>query len=318
MNYDVFNGDADGIISLTMLRRAQPLEAKLVTGRKRDIVLLDRVRATEGDHVTVLDVSMKSNGAELRRILDAGASVFYADHHNAGDIPDHPNLEAHINTAPEVCTAVLIDNIQDGAYRAWTVAAAFGDNFPAMAHRLAVGHNLPLAALDELGTLINYNGYGGSVDDLLFHPADLYRETAVFDTPMEFLSQKGELFRDLQKGFRADMATVSNAKILNESKDGVVIGLVDSAASRRASGTYGNQLAQENPDRAHAILTAQETEDGVGYLVSIRAPISKRSGADTLAMKFETGGGRAAAAGINHLPDSALQDFIKAFYSVFN
>ena len=317
MNFDVFNGDADGIISLTMLRRAKPLDAELVTGRKRDIALLERVEAGEGDSVTVLDISMKSNGAPLRRILDAGAKVFYADHHNAGDIPDHPNLEAHINTAPEVCTAVLIDQLQDGAYRAWTVAAAFGDNFPAMAHRLAVGHDLPLASLDELGTLINYNGYGGSVDDLLFHPADLYRETSSFDTPMEFLDKKSNIFKSLQDGFRADMATVSAAKVLDETQSGVVIGLADSAASRRASGTYGNQLAQENPERAHAILTAQETEAGAGYLVSIRAPLSKRTGADTLAMQFETGGGRAAAAGINHLSQEDLADFIKAFKSAF-
>lgn len=317
MNYDVFNGDADGIISLVMLRRAQPLEAKLVTGRKRDIALLERVDAGEGDLVTVLDISMKSNDAPLRRILDAGAKVFYADHHNAGDIPDHPNLEAYINTAAEVCTAVLIDNHLKGAHRAWTIAAAFGDNFPAMAHRLAVGKNLPLAALDELGTLINYNGYGGSVEDLLFHPANLYREMTVFDTPMEFLDKKSNILKALQDGFRADMASVSAAKILDETKNGVVIGLADSAASRRASGTYGNQLAQENPDRAHAILTAQDTEDGGGYLVSIRAPISKRAGADVLAMQFETGGGRAAAAGINHLPDASLKDFIKAFRSAF-
>ena len=317
MNYDVFNGDADGIISLTMLRRAEPLRAELVTGRKRDITLLERVPAGEGDHVTVLDISMKSNAVPLRRILEAGAQVFYADHHNAGDIPDHPNLEVHINTAPEVCTAVLIDQLQEGAYRAWTVAAAFGDNFPAMAHRLAVGHNLPLAMLDELGTLINYNGYGGSVDDLLFHPAALYRETSAYDTPMAFLSQKASIFSALQKGFRDDMASVSEAKVLDETKRGVVIGLADSAASRRASGAYGNQLAQENPDRAHAILTAQETEEGPGYLVSIRAPLSKRAGADVLAMQFETGGGRAAAAGINHLKRSDLTSFIKAFQSAF-
>ena len=317
MNFDVFNGDADGIISLTMLRRAEPLEAKLVTGRKRDIALLERVEAGAGERVTVLDISMKSNAAPLRRILDAGAQVFYADHHNAGDIPEHPNLQAHINTSPEVCTAVLIDNLQDGAYRAWTVAAAFGDNFPAMAHRLAVGHNLPLASLDELGTLINYNGYGGSVGDLLFHPADLYREVSAFDTPMAFLDEKDNIFKALQQGFREDMASVSAAKVLDESEAGVVLGLDDDAASRRASGTFGNQMAQENPERAHAILTAQETEAGTGYLVSIRAPLSNRSGADKLAMQFETGGGRAAAAGINHLPQSSLADFIKAFKSAF-
>ena len=67
MNYDVFNGDADGIISLVMMRREWPLEAELVTGRKRDIALLERVKAGMGDLVTVLDISMKSNAAPLRR-----------------------------------------------------------------------------------------------------------------------------------------------------------------------------------------------------------------------------------------------------------
>jgi hypothetical protein len=44
---------------------------------------------------------------------------------------------------------------------------------------------------------------------------------------------------------------------------------------------------------------------------------SKRSGADKLALKFETGGGRSAAAGINHLPESRLSDFVKAFREEF-
>ena len=68
-NFDVFNGDADGILSLVQLRRAEPRQAELVTGRKRDIKLLDRVKAGEGDYVTVLDISMRSNGDDLRRIL---------------------------------------------------------------------------------------------------------------------------------------------------------------------------------------------------------------------------------------------------------
>ena len=76
---------------------------------------------------------------------------------------------------------------------------------------------------------------------------------------------------------------------------------------------FGNKLAQEHQDRAHAILTQQ---DG-GYLVSIRAPISRREGADTLALQFETGGGRAAAAGVNHLPDEDLDRFVEAFSKAF-
>ena len=87
----------------------------------------------------------------------------------------------------------------------------------------------------------------------------------------------------------------------------------DAAGSRRISGVFGNQLAQDNSNRAHAILTAQEG----GYLVSIRAPLSNREGADKLALQFETGGGRSAAAGINHLQESELTRFIEAFRAAF-
>ena len=43
--FDVFNGDADGLCALQQLRLAQPRETPLVTGVKRDIALLGRVRA---------------------------------------------------------------------------------------------------------------------------------------------------------------------------------------------------------------------------------------------------------------------------------
>ena len=158
-DYDVFNGDADGIISLVQLRRAEPKTATtLVTGRKRDINLLDRVKTSKGDHVTVLDISMRSNGDDLRRILKEGAQVFYTDHHNPGDIPHHDNLTSIIDTSPEMCTAMLIDACLAGEYRAWAVTAAFGDNFPALAKRKAAGFDLPLTKLERLGTLVNYNG----------------------------------------------------------------------------------------------------------------------------------------------------------------
>ena len=312
-NFDVFNGDADGILSLVQLRRAEPRQAELVTGRKRDIKLLDRVQAGEGDHVTVLDISMRSNTDDLRRILGAGASVFYVDHHNAGDIPDHANLNAVIDTSPEICTAMLVDTCLEGAYRGWAVTAAFGDNFPTLARAKATSHDLPLDDLAHLGMLINYNGYGGSVDDLLYHPAKLYRELASFDTPMKFLKENKAVFEALEAGYEMDLLKATQADVIDKTEKGHVITLPDSAGSRRISGVYGNQLAQDNPERAHAILTAQKG----GYLVSIRAPLSRRSGADTLALQFETGGGRSAAAGVNHLPDAELDRFIKAFRAAF-
>jgi len=313
MDYDVFNGDADGIISLVQLRLSEPRDAELVTGRKRDINLLDRVKAKSGDRITVLDISMRSNLQDLQRNLDDGASVIYFDHHNAGEGVDHPNLEAHINTAGEICTAVLVDQYLDGAYRAWAVAASYGDNFPAMAERLAHGHDLPLKALKTLGEMANYNGYGATEADLHFHPAALYREMAGFPTPMAFLSEKPDVIGRLTQGYADDFRMAEGSNILASDQKGEIRVLPDAAASRRISGMFGNQLAQENPNRAHAILTEQ---DG-GFLVSIRAPISSRSGADTLALQFETGGGRSAAAGINHLETANLDRFIEAFRGAF-
>ena len=43
MHFDVFNGDADGIIALTQLRLAEPKDSQLITGIKRDIALLSQV-----------------------------------------------------------------------------------------------------------------------------------------------------------------------------------------------------------------------------------------------------------------------------------
>lgn len=313
-DYDVFNGDADGTLSLVQLRLSEPRpDAKLITGRKRDIDLLKQVEPNAGDRITVLDVSMRNNGRALRASLYAGAKVFYADHHNPGDIPEHDNLTAMIDTSPEMCTAMLIDDHLSGAHRAWAVTAAYGDNFPALAKRKAEGLELPLEQLEQLGILINYNGYGASVDDLHFHPADLYRQLARFKTPMDFLGGNAETFERLDTGYFEDMAGAKAGKVISETAHGLVIELPNTASSRRVSGVYGNDLAQAFQERAHAILTHK---DG-GFVVSVRAPLSRRTGADTLCLQFETGGGRSAAAGINHLPDADVDRFVAAFQTGF-
>lgn len=60
MHYDVFNGDADGIIALLQLRLAEPKQSKLITGVKRDIKLLSQVvKADNASSVTALDISME-------------------------------------------------------------------------------------------------------------------------------------------------------------------------------------------------------------------------------------------------------------------
>ena len=65
-------------------------------------------------------------------------------------------------------------------------------------------------------------------------------------------------------------------------------------------------LANQTPNSAHAVLTEQTKDGQKGYLVSIRAPLTNKRDADTLASKFPSGGGRKAAAGINFLPEAQL------------
>ena len=123
-----FNGDADGICSLVQLRNSEPRDSVLVTGVKRDIALLNKVNAESGDRITTLDISMDKNHEGLTRALDAGADVFYVDHHFPGDIPDHRNLTAIINEAPDTCTSILMNTHLKGAFCVWAVVGAFGDN----------------------------------------------------------------------------------------------------------------------------------------------------------------------------------------------
>lgn len=310
--YDVFNGDADGICALVQLRRADPRsEARCITGVKRDIALLEKIEPSAGDILTVLDISMKRNGKALRRLLNAGADVFYVDHHNPGDIPDHSLLDAVIDTRPTSCTALIVNTILENKYRAWAVTAAFGDNFPAQARDL--GQDLPLETLQDLGTLINYNAYGGQIDDLHFHPKTLYEALVRYETPMAFLQGAPEIYQTLKSGYQDDLRRAKSAQVIDNSKAGQILNLGSGAAVRRISGVYGNGLVYENTSVAHAILT----EIDGGFLVSVRAPLENRIGADTLCLQFETGGGRAAAAGINVLPAGELDRFIAAFRTQF-
>ena len=316
-DYDVFNGDADGICALLQLRNAEPRESTLVTGVKRDIALLDRVPAAAGDRVCALDISMDKNQAGLRSALDAGASVFYVDHHFAGDIPDDDNLTAMINTAPDVCTSLLVNGHLRGQFAEWALVGTFGDNLKASAAKLAETMAAPVASLEQLerlGILINYNAYGAQVDDLHFAPDALYRRLAEFATPSEFLQDDAATFEKLDDGFEQDMSKARSAEVVFEQDHAAVLMLPNEAWARRVSGVYGNDLANERPERAHAVVTNK----GSGYVISVRAPLSNKVGADEICRQFPTGGGRKAAAGVNDLPVDRLDDFIRVFEEYYS
>jgi hypothetical protein len=317
-HFDVFNGDADGICALHQLRLAEPRDAMLVTGVKRDIALLARISAdaAAGDSVTVLDVSIDVNRAPLLALLALGVQVLYFDHHSASEVPAHPQLRAIIDNTPDVCTGILVDRWLAGAYRRWAVVAAFGDNLAHAARTLAASLALrppQLDALQALGECLNYNAYGDSEADLIMPPAALYAVLHRHADPFRFIDTEPvfPLLRDARKN---DLALASRVQPYACLPQGDVMLLPDAAWGRRVRGAYGNLLATGCPARAHAVLTPDGRN---GYTVSVRAPLANMHGADRLCRLFPSGGGRPAAAGINHLPHDRLPAFIAAFEHAF-
>lgn len=318
MNYDIFNGDADGIIALLQLRFANPVESQLITGVKRDIKLLEKVDVSGGDRLTILDISMEKNSDALNSALFKGASVFYADHHRSGEIPNHEALNANIDLDADTCTSLIVDKLLSGKYHAWAIAGAYGDNLIVKADELCkkAGYSLEQSLqLKELGTLINYNGYGATIADLHFDPAELYRELSIYLSPFDLISDFGSPFYKLQKAYKEDMANALAISAKHKSELLSVFELPDEPWSRRISGVYGNLLANQTPNSAHAVLTKNKDDS---YLVSLRAPLNNKQGAGDICSEFETGGGRAAAAGINKLPMRALNELIEKVESYYS
>ena len=314
-HFDVFNGDADGLCALHQLRLAEPLDGQLITGVKRDVCLLSRVAARAGDSVAAFDVSLAQNRADLERLLAQGVSVRYFDHHYAGDIPEHPLLELHIDTGAGVCTSTIVDRVLNGRFRAWAVVAAFGDNLQHTACQLAGLLAMPDATLDRLralGECLNYNSYGESEADLHYAPAALYRAMAPFPDPLVFLAERPE-FACLRAGMQGDMDLARQLRATLTWPGGDAYILPDAAWSRRVAGSFANLLTVESLGAAHAVLTPRSAG---GYAVSVRLPAGAAMTADQFCREFPSGGGRALAAGVNELPAPELEGFLVRFQAV--
>ena len=317
LEIDVFNGDADGLFAAHQLRLAEPgpdpVAVRVVTGLKREIALLERIDAPAGSalQLRVFDIALGRNRAALERLLAAGATVRWFDHHHPGTIPEHPRLRAFIDTAPDICSSLIVDRELRGAYRRWAVAAAFGDNLTAVAHALgaSMGMNEPeLAQLRELGEAVNYNGYGETTADVLIAPAALYARLAGYADPLDFAADD-PIVSELAARRRSDLATVMQLPPWRESAAGAVYLLPDEGWSRRVLGSFANLLVEQSSASAVAVLKARA--DG-SYMASVRAPVDAPKGTDRLCRRFG-GDGRAGAGGIDRLPAAELDGFARAF-----
>lgn len=314
--YDVFNGDADGICALHQLRLDTPLDSMLITGVKRDVQLLEKIQDVRDSTITILDISLQTNRDALMRLLNGHNSIRYFDHHYAGDIPDGPDFDVYIDTSSNICTSILVDQYLKGRHRLWAIVGAFGDNLHNAAVELAQSMRLTpdqIRILRELGELINYNGYGNSPEDLHFPPAELYKAIVPFKEPFEFY-HSSTILHLLREGFSKDMQNALSQPVIFQSLTGKAYRFPAEVWSKRIAGVFSNQVAREEPSLAHALLV--DNGDGT-LLISVRAPVDRPHGADTICRKFPTGGGRARAAGINRLPEADLNTFLTEFETVF-
>ncbi len=308
---DVCNGDADGLCAVVQWRLYAPQAARLVTGLKRDIALLDRVSAAAGDQLLVCDLSLGRNRPALLRLLGAGVSVRYFDHHLVDGIPVHPLLDAHIDVASNTCTSLLVDRYLGGKFRAWALVGAFGDNLSVVAQALATELGLSAETgrrLRTLGESINYNAYGDSEQDVHLAPARLYQLLVRYSNPLDFLEHE-VMGQELDALRQDDLRRARALQPVQRNARASVHLLPNAPWSRRVIGSMGNELALAEPDRAHALLKSRV---GGGFVVSVRAPLRAPSGAAAFCRRFG-GDGRAAAAGIDGLPDDQLERFMEAF-----
>lgn len=285
----------------------------MITGVKRDIALLAKVKARAGDSITVLDISLAKNQLALSQLLQQGVQVHYFDHHQAGDILEHPLLQTYINTSATTCSSLLVNDYLKGQFLAWAIVGAFGDNLPNIA-RLAAS---PLAltetqlnALQQLGDCLNYNAYGDSLDDLHFAPDELYAHCLPYRSPLDFIADRHDIYQQLSNAYQQDINLAWSTVPEFVTERVAVYVLPNATWSRRVSGVFSNELNQRYSARAHAVCTFNEAQQ---LKISVRAPLQQPSGADELCALFATGGGRKAAAGINQLAVHELGHFIQLF-----
>jgi hypothetical protein len=134
-----------------------------------------------------------------------------------------------------------------------------------------------------------------------------------YANPFEFIADE-PVFDVLRSACADDLAMAEEARHRAATPGAAAFVFPDSAWARRIHGIFANRQSIANPGRAHAVLVQIK---GGGYKVSVRAPLTRPAGAEALCSRFSTGGGREAAAGINFLPESELENFLREFAKAY-
>ena len=201
--------------------------------------------------------------------------------------------------------------------RIWAIVAAFGDNLPDAARELAQSLALSgecLAELRELGEDLAYNAYGEKISDLIIPPAALYQVMHRYADPFQFLRTEPIIAR-LSKARRDDLAMASKVDPELAFDRATIYVLprrgLEPSCLRRLQQSSGEPLSRSGACRPHTKCARRIHGER-------RAPVTFRTGADALCRQFRTGGGRAEAAGINHLPREALPGIRAASENTFS
>lgn len=312
----VFNGDADGLCAQHLHGLAEGFPAIRITGWKRDIRLLARVPDLPAARVRVFDISLDQNREALPPLLAReGFDIAWFDHHEPGTPPAHPRLALHVNQAPGLCTAAIAHLALGRRHADWAAVGAYGDNLPATAEGLLRDGGLPAEAwpaLARAGLLLNYNAYGDRPGDVLFEPADLAARMEPFASARDFAAETS-LFDPLAAQLAADQDRFRGLAPAVSGPSAEAYLVPDEPWARRYAATWANERVRARPDTALALLHPGAQGAYVVSLRSPRLPGGASPAASDLAREFPTGGGRKLAAGINALPASDLDRFLKRF-----
>jgi len=249
--------------------------------------------------------------------LELGVEIFYADHHQSGDLLTHENFRSHINESSNICTSLIINKYLSGKYQEWAIVGAYGDGMEKSARIIANKADLSKddrTQLRLLGECINYNSYGTNEIDLLYHPSLLYKLLSRNYNPFDFISNEAGVYNNILDSYYSDISKAETISPEIENDNVSIVILPDEPWSRRVIGVYANLLMHGDKNRAHALMILNKNRS---YLVGVRAPYNNKSGADLLCSMFG-GGGRRGAAGINNLPKQDKNNFIKEFKKQFS